>query len=127
MIDRLDSLARAIATLRSSVAQGAPNRATAAPAQGTAPGASSRAGGHSHVASLPARLASLAADDPQRTRRALRLFIEAVLLDQLGEGLLLSADWDPLVEKTLAALEGDEGLRALLDQSAHELLGRGQE
>lgn len=58
-------------------------------------------------------------------RKALRLFIEAVLLDELGDELILSADFERLVDRSVTALEADDSLRDTLSQASQELFPNG--
>lgn len=126
MIDPLGSLSRTIALLRSQMA---PQQAagTAGLRSGAAArplsSAAAAAGVPSQLALLPARLSAIPADDPQRARRALKLFVEAVLVDEFGDPLLQDASGAELVERTLNALEGDDALRTTLAAASLELLG----
>ncbi len=125
MVDRLGSLTRAIATLRKSL--DAPGVTSPKPSAGapTQQQRSPQDGGvltaQSHVSTLASRLIVLRRDDPQRTRKALRLFIEAVLLDELGGEFILSAEFERLVDRSLSAIEKDEALRDTLLQATQEL------
>lgn len=124
MVDRLGSLTRAIATLRKSLdAPGAAalKRPTGSPAQPQRQQHEGVQAAQSHVSTLASRLAVLRKDDPQRTRKGLRLFIEAVLLDELGGELILSAEFERLVDRSIAAIEKDESLRDTLLQANQEL------
>lgn len=128
MVDRLPALTRAIATLRNSLNHSPNTPAAAKPlvaaqisAERTQRQRTPRAV-KSHVATLASRLAALRPDDPQRTRKALRLFIEAVLLDEFGAALILDADFQRLVDNALYALEADASLGDTLTQAAKELL-----
>lgn len=126
MVDRLPALTRAIATLRNSLNTPAAAKPSAA-AQingGRTQGQGTPRAARSHVATLASRLAALRPDDPQRTRKALRLFIEAVLLDEFGAALILDADFQRLVDNALSALEADESLGQTLSQAATELFFR---
>jgi hypothetical protein len=124
MVDRLGSLTRAIATLRKSLdASGAAalKRPAGSPVQARRHPDEGVRAAQSHVGTLASRLAVLRRDDPQRTRKALRLFIEAVLLDELGGQLILSAEFERLVERSVAAIEKDESLRETLLQATQDL------
>lgn len=128
MVDRLPALTRAIATLRNSLNHSLNTPAAARPlaaaqvsAERTQRQRTPRAV-KSHVATLASRLAALRPDDPQRTRKALRLFIEAVLLDEFGAALILDADFQRLVDHALSALEADASLGDTLTQAVKELL-----
>jgi hypothetical protein len=123
MVDRLGSLTRAIATLRKNL-----GKAGEAGAKQATAGKQRRAQEHglpvavSHVAALASRLAVLKRDDPQRARKALRLFIEAVLLDEFGEELILGVEFERLVDRTLIALQADSAMQEMLAEGIGELL-----
>ena len=124
MVDRLGSLTRSIAILRNSLDKPGP-LAGRSPTTSTAPRQAPEQGVRavpSHVSGLASRLAALRRDDPQRAKRAIRLFVEAVLLDELGDELILSADYQRLVDRTVSALESDESLQRTLIDVADELL-----
>jgi hypothetical protein len=53
--------------------------------------------------------------------KALRLFVEAALLDELGGDLQLDPALEGLVERTCRAIEQDAGSAALLDEALQEL------
>lgn len=124
MVDRLGPLTRAIATLRKSLDQPgatALKRPPGGPAHKQGQSHEGVQAAQSHVGTLASRLAVLRRDDPQRTRKALRLFIEAVLLDEFGDELILSAEFERLVDRSLSAIEKDETLRDTLLQATQEL------
>ncbi|RZI94576.1 MAG: hypothetical protein EOP39_30355 [Rubrivivax sp.] len=54
--------------------------------------------------------------------KALRLFVEAALLDELGSELQLDPALEGLVERTCRAIEQDTASAALLDDALQELL-----
>jgi hypothetical protein len=124
MVDRLGSLTRAIATLRKNLdAPGAAalKRPASGPAQPARQPHDGMQAAQSHVGTLASRLAVLRRNDPQRNHKALRLFIEAVLLDELGGELILSAEFERLVDRSLSAIEKNESLRDTLLQATQEL------
>ena len=53
--------------------------------------------------------------------KALRLFVEAALLDELGSELQLDPALEGLVERTCRAIEEDAASAALLDEALQEL------
>ncbi|WP_457325627.1 hypothetical protein [Roseateles sp. P5_E11] len=53
--------------------------------------------------------------------KALRLFVEAALVDELGGELQLDPALEGLVERTCRAIEQDAGSAALLDEALQEL------
>lgn len=124
MVDRLGSLTRAIATLRKSL--DAPGTAALKLPSGNLAARQLKPddavpGTRSHVSTLAMRLAVLRRDDPERVRKGLRLFIEAVLLDELGGQLILSADFEHLVDRVFSTIEKDESVRQMLIQATQEL------
>jgi hypothetical protein len=125
MVDSVSSLNRAIALLRQSIGaapQAAPVRPTALQQNLKTKAGKTPATTNSHVATLHGRLAALRVDDPQRSRKALRLFIEAVFLDQFGGELILDAAFQDLVDQSLSAIEADASLQETINRAALDLL-----
>jgi hypothetical protein len=125
MVDRLGTLTRAIATLRSSLGKSGGAAAARALTGGTPQPRQEKSGtqaAQSQITMLASRLGALRHDDPMRARKALRLFIEAVLLDEFGSDLILSAEFEHLVDRSLLAIESDESLRETLLEATRELL-----
>ncbi len=58
-----------------------------------------------------------------RKRKALRLFIEAVLLEELGQELALDGKFQGIVDRLLEAIEADESMSGIVDEASVELLG----
>lgn len=130
---RIPSLAQALQLLRATPSPAPmPTAPTTSPpggaqlAAGAAP-AASRATASTRTAGaalrrLPARLKTLRAGDGTLPRsQALRLFIEATLLDELGPQLQLDPAFADLVERTSQALEADDGAASMLDDALQEL------
>ena len=57
------------------------------------------------------RIRAIAPDDPQRRRKAFRIFMESVLLKQLGRSLLGDLEFNRLVDKVVQQIEEDPGLQ----------------
>lgn len=71
---------------------------------------------------LPAKLKAIRAQNGSLNGgKALRVFIEAVLLDELGSGLQLDPEFGDLVERTCQTLEQDTGTAVLLTEALKEL------
>ena len=71
---------------------------------------------------LPAKLrAAREKSDGLHHGKALRLFVEAVLVDELGSDLQLDAAFGDLVERTCRAVEQDESSANLLKDALKEL------
>lgn len=60
--------------------------------------------------------------DPDRGRKAFRVFLEAVLLSHLGEKLVGDPKFFQLVDDVQNALEGDPGCAAMVDSAIKQLL-----
>ncbi len=127
MVDSVSSLARAIgqlrlavatqASTRSGVGQAKPRSTVQAPAQGA-----EQPRTHTKLGALPGQVAALVGDAATRRRKALRLFLEALLLDEFGEENVLAPEFHALVEKTASAIEDDDELAGLLNEAMAELL-----
>lgn len=62
------------------------------------------------------RIRSIGADDPQRERKAFRIFLETVLLSELGQQLVADPAFVQMVDHVQAQMESDPDLaRASLD------------
>ena len=118
----ISPLIHALRLLKAELAQArqqpSPNQATAG-ASGrdavlpTAPAA---------LQGLHAKLkAARAQGGPLPRAKALRLFVEAALLDELGSELQLDPALEGLVERTCRAIEQDADSAALLDEALQEL------
>lgn len=129
MVQATHPLAHAIAALRLSLRtqqQRAGGPATSSPrAPKGAAGASSAS--PSKVATLAAGLAAIDPEDPHRRRKAIRAFIEATLQDEFGSALIMSADFQSTVDRTVDTLLSDESLVPLIDAAVAELgMGTGK-
>jgi hypothetical protein len=116
-VDQLVSL------LRTQLAAGAAKGGVRVPPDRRRAGAAAR-GGHqpSLSALIELRVKSIARDDPQRGRKAFRVFLEAVLLSQFGERLINDPGFYQMVENVQAALESAPGSAPLVKQAIDELL-----
>lgn len=68
------------------------------------------------------RIGQIARDDPNRGRKAFRVFLEAVLLSQLGETLVNDPRFFQLVDDVQHALETDAATGALVASAIAQLL-----
>ena len=77
---------------------------------------------------VESRVRAISRDDPQRGRKAVRVFLEATLLDELGQHLLADPRFFRLVDEVQEALEQDAVCQPLLQQAMAQLLAaRGQD
>ncbi|WP_156957841.1 hypothetical protein [Paracidovorax oryzae] len=74
------------------------------------------------AASANSRLRAIRHDDPERRRKAFRIFMEATLRDEFGRLLQDPADFDGLVEQVTAQMYADPDLRSACDAAADALL-----
>ncbi len=75
------------------------------------------------IESLGPRLMALAPHDPARRHKALRLFIEAALLDNLGAENAADPEFQLIVDRATRTIEQEPELRPLLNEALQELLG----
>lgn len=68
------------------------------------------------------RVRQIGRDDPNRGRKAFRVFLEAVLLSQFGEGLVNDPRFFQLVDDVYLAMEADSDCRALVTRAIEQLL-----
>lgn len=68
------------------------------------------------------RVRSISADDPQRERKALRVFLETVLLSELGPGLVNDPGFAAMVDHVQEELTSDPDLASAASQAAQTLL-----
>jgi hypothetical protein len=76
------------------------------------------------AALIELRVRQLDRDDPQRGRKAFRLFLESVLLAQFGSGAGNDPKFHLLVDDVQAAMERSDGMRAMMDQAIGHLLAK---
>ncbi|MFC4161872.1 hypothetical protein [Chitinimonas lacunae] len=70
---------------------------------------------------IAARVASIPPSDPEREAKALRAFVEAVLLQELGEQLTNDIGFRQLVDKVAEQIENSETLQKALQLAMHHL------
>jgi len=63
------------------------------------------------------RVAALSPHDPQRQRKAFRIFLESVLLQTFGRGRPDDRGFDEMVDTVLQRMEGDAELNAALHRA----------
>lgn len=102
----------------------------AAPAQGARRQAGARASAGRRYTDramqslIEVRIRPIAADDPQRGRKAFRIFLEVVLLTHLGDDLMNDPKFYRLLDDVQGALEADQSSAALVEQAiAHLIAG----
>ncbi|QJD99475.1 hypothetical protein HH212_05105 [Massilia forsythiae] len=68
------------------------------------------------------RVAAIDPDEPQRGRKAFRVFLEAVLLSQFGERLINDGRFQQMVDDVQRAMEAEPGCAPLVDRAIAQLL-----
>ena len=68
------------------------------------------------------RIRQIGRDDPQRGRKAVRVFLEAVLLSHLGEQMINDPQFYQLLDDTQAAMESEPSCAALIASAIEQLL-----
>jgi hypothetical protein len=68
------------------------------------------------------RVLAIDPHDPQRRRKAFRVFMESVLADELGKDLLNDPAWHRVVDDVCRTMEGNAGLAPAIDQAGEYLL-----
>ena len=76
------------------------------------------------TALIEQRVRQIGADDPQRGRKAFRVFLEAVLLSHFGEALVADPRFFQLVDEVQGGLEADAACTALVSSAIAQLLGQ---
>ena len=71
---------------------------------------------------IAVRVQQIGRDDPQRGRKAFRVFLEAVLLSHFGEALVNDPRFFQLVDDVQVALEADQACRLLVASAIEQLL-----
>ena len=66
----------------------------------------------------------IGADDPQRGRKAFRVFLEAVLLSHFGEALVADPKFFQLVDEVQGSLEADPASSELVASAVAHLTGQ---
>jgi hypothetical protein len=128
MTDPVGNLGRALQMLRTAMAT---TRATAAGHRGPLPAvarqtpaaprqtASPQPG---QVAMLAQRLVAVDGELPVRRKKALRLFVAAVLTDEFGHHIELDPELQTLVERVATALESDAHSAEIVDLAIDPLI-----
>ena len=68
------------------------------------------------------RIRSLGRDDPQRERKAFRIFLETVLVSELGQQLVNDPSFGVMVDHVQAQMESDAALSQAAREAAQLLL-----
>lgn len=76
------------------------------------------------AALIETRVQQIGRNDPQRGRKAFRVFLEAVLLTHLGEELMNDPRFYQVLDDVQLALESDASSAVLVKQAIEQLLSK---
>lgn len=126
MASAIGSVAQLVKVIQSQLAAraapegGAARKAAPAGAPG---GAAARRYAQQNLGSLiELRVRQIGRDDPQRGRKAFRVFLEAVLLSHFGDGMVGDPRFFQMVDDVQLAMEADAGCRELVARAIEQLL-----
>ena len=77
--------------------------------------------------SMIRRIAGIASDDPQRQRKAFRIFLESTLLSELSPTLMNDPDFYAMVDTVQEQMESDTDLLQAIRTAADLLLKRAEQ
>jgi hypothetical protein len=104
---------------------GIAGKAAASAGAASSPGADARGGARTAPgsdAALVLRVRSISADDPQRERKAFRMFLEATLLEEFGSDVINDPAFYQLVDQVHAQMCDDPALEASMRAAALALI-----
>lgn len=81
-----------------------------------------RPGAEDLATALARRIAAIDKSDPDRRRKAFRVFLESVMLDEWGAQLINDPAFHQLVDTVQAQMETSPELRAMMSEAADRLL-----
>ncbi len=120
-IGSVSQLVTVIRAQLAGTAAGAPAKAT--PGGKSAP-ANNRYADENLAALIGLRVKQVARDDPQRGRKAFRIFLEAVLLAHFGEQMVNDPKFHQLLGEVQDAMEGDPACGPLVKTAIAHLLSQ---
>lgn len=118
MVDALGPVQQIVAAIRAEMAGRVQARSTRKPAQTKSAGRTpSRAG-----SLIAERVRALDPADPERGRKAFRIFLESVLLAELGEELINDHAFYELVDRVQRTMEASPQIAAAMSKAVARLL-----
>lgn len=82
----------------------------------------SRTPAENSAALIAQRVRAIPAEDPQRRRKAFRIFLESALLNELGDSLINDPDFYRLVDQVEEQMTANPQLSEAIDAAAEMLL-----
>jgi hypothetical protein len=122
-VDPIDSTGRFLAQIRSRVAAVARQSVPGAKPAGRPATAPAGDAGRTDVEGLVLRrVLAIDPNDPERKRRAFRIFLESVLADELGIDLINDPAFHRVVDTVQETMEQDAALLPAIEQAGDYLL-----
>ena len=112
-----------VAVIRRQLAAGAPARAAGTPG-GPARGAKAAGGSGDLLTLVARRVAAIDRTDPDRGRKAFRVFLESVLLAELDESLINDPQFYRVVDQVQQQMESDPEIAASISAAVEQLLAK---
>jgi hypothetical protein len=118
----IGSVTDLVATIQAQLGARSPTARTATARPGAKAAPRERYAPDQLATLIETRVRQIDRDDPKRGRKAFRVFVEAVLLSHLGDGLVNDPRFHQLVDEVQGALETDPGCALMVDQAMAYLL-----
>jgi hypothetical protein len=122
VMTRIDPSTNLIARIRAQLGSVAPLRNLRSRAPGTSPPSDPQSL-RDLTSTVVSRVGSIASDDPHRERKALRIFLEAVLLGELGTELAGDPRFQDMLDHVQDQFDSDPELARAASEAASHLLG----
>jgi hypothetical protein len=117
----VDSTSRFLAELRGKVAVYARASAGKSPRDKGLP-AGEKSPLRDARGTIPQRVLAIDLKDPDRRRRAFRIFLESVIIDEFGEDLLNDPDFLRIIDSVHQSMQQDASLQSAIDKAGEFLL-----
>lgn len=127
MTSSIGSVAQLVKVIQTQLAARAAPDGAAAGAKAARAGAPARRAAERYAREnlgslIELRVRQIGRDDPNRGRKAFRVFLEAVLLSHFGEGMVGDPRFFQMVDDVQLAMEADAGCRDLVARAIEQLL-----
>lgn len=121
-MNTIGSVSQLVSVIRSELSAGLAGKARSS-APGRKPGSAGARYAEQKLGGLIAmRIGRIGADDPQRGRKAFRVFLEAVLLARLGEDMVADPKFHQMLDQVQSAMEADPACDAMMAVAVAQLL-----
>jgi hypothetical protein len=118
----IDSTSRFLLQMREQVSAAARQARISQGKAGRPPAAAPSAAPRDSQRLVLQRVTAIAQDDPQRRRKAFRIFLESILADELGKDLLNDPAYQRVVEDVYRTMERNAMLVPAIDKAGDYLL-----